>query len=239
MVITKEIEYRGDNKLFRGFCAYPDMGSHLSAILIAPAWAGRDKFACEKAVYLAKKGYLAFVIDVYGDAKVGQSKEENASLMNPLLEDKYALMTRLRSAYSTVSRMTRVDKNSIAAIGFCFGGRCVLDMARSNLELKSVISFHGLLDTHVEREDDINTKILVLHGYNDPMVPPEQVNKFHQEMDSRNADCQFHSFSQTYHAFSNPEANDPNFGTIYNDLSNKRSWKLAENFLRETLIGRL
>ena len=239
MVITKEIEYRGDGKLFKGFCAYPDNRSNLSAILIAPAWAGRDKFACEKAIYLAKKGYLAFAIDVYGDAKVGQSKEENASLMTPLLEDKYALMTRLRSAYSTVSRMARVDKTSMAAIGFCFGGRCVLDMARSNLDFKAAISFHGSLETHIEREDDINTKILVLHGYNDPMVTPEQVNKFHQEMDSRNADCQFHSFSQTYHSFSNPEANDPEFGTVYNALLNKRAWRLTESFLKETLIGRL
>lgn len=234
MIITKEIEYRGDGVLLKGFCAYPDRGSHLPAVLIAPTWAGRDKFACDKAIAMAKKGYLGFAIDLYGDAKVGSSKEENATLMNSLLEDKYALMTRLRTAYSVVKKIPRVDKSNISAIGFCFGGKCVLDMARSNMQLKAAISFHGLLDSTIIKEQNIDTKILVLHGYNDPMVPPEQVNRFQQEMDRRKADWQLHTFGNTYHAFTNPNANDPEFGTVFSATSNKRAWKLAEDFLRET-----
>lgn len=89
---------------------------------------------------MAKKGYLSFAIDIYGEGKVGSSKEENATLMNSLLEDKHALMTRLRSAYNIVRKMPRVDKSSISAIGFCFGGKCVLDMARSNFELKLLLA---------------------------------------------------------------------------------------------------
>lgn len=237
MIITKEIEYRGDGILLKGFCAYPDRGAHLPAVLIAPTWAGRDDFACDKAIAMARKGYLGFAIDIYGDAKVGKSKQENATLMNNLLAEKYALMTRLRTAYSTVKRMPKVDKSNIAAIGFCFGGKCVLDMARSNFELKAAISFHGLLESNIVKEQNIDTKILVLHGYNDPMVPPEQVNKFQQEMDKRKADWQLHSFGNTYHAFTNPNANDPEFGTIFNKLSNKRAWRLAEDFLREAFLS--
>ncbi|MED7819204.1 MULTISPECIES: dienelactone hydrolase family protein [unclassified Francisella] len=237
MIIAKEIEYRGDGVALRGFYAYPDKGSNLPAILIAPTWAGRDKFACDKAIALAKKGYLGFALDVYGDAKVGSSKEENATLMNTLLEDKYALMTRLRAAYSTVKKLPKVDKSNIAAMGFCFGGKCVLDMARSNVQLKAAISFHGLLDSTIAKEQNIDAKILVLHGYNDPMVTPDQVNRFQQEMTKRKADWQLHSFGNTYHAFTNPSANDIEFGTVFNATSNKRAWKLAEDFLREAFIS--
>lgn len=237
MIITKEIEYRGDGILMKGFCAYPDRGAHLPAVLIAPTWAGRDNFACDKAIAMAKKGYLGFAIDLYGDAKVGSSKEENAALMNSLLEEKHCLMTRLRTAYNVVKKMTRVDRSSIAAIGFCFGGRCVLDMARSNFELKSVISFHGLLDSNIVKEQNIDTKVLVLHGYNDPMVTPEQVNRFQQEMNKRKAEWELHTFGNTYHAFTNPNANDPEFGTVFNKTSNRRAWKFAEDFLRESFTG--
>lgn len=237
MVITQEIEYRSDGKLLKGFCAHPERGAHLPAIIIAPTWAGRDKFMCDKAIALAKKGYLAFAIDLYGDAKVGQSKDENAALMNGLLEDKFALMTRLRASFGVVAKMHRVDKSNIAAIGYCFGGRCVLDMARSNMELKAAISFHGLLKSSITKEQNIDTKILVLHGYNDPMVPPQQVNDFQQEMDTRKAEWQLHTFGNTYHAFTNPNANDPEFGTVYNKLSDYRSWKLALDFLRENFTS--
>ncbi len=237
MIITKEIEYRGDGVLLKGFCAYPDRGAHLPAVLVAPTWAGRDNFACEKAIAMAKKGYLGFAIDIYGEGKVGSSKEENANLMNSLLEDKHALMTRLRSAYNIVRKMPRVDKSRVSAIGFCFGGKCVLDMARSNFELKAAISFHGLLESNIIKEQKIDTKILVLHGYNDPMVPPEQVNRFQQEMNMRKADWQLHTFGNTYHAFTNPNANDFEFGTVFSKESNKRAWKLAEDFLRETFVS--
>lgn len=236
MIITKEIAYRGDGISLRGFCAYPEKRTNLPAVLIAPSWAGRDKFACEKAIYMAKKGYVGFALDFYGDAKVGASKEENMSLLNSLLTEKYALMTRLKTAYTTVSRMHMVDKSNIAAIGFCFGGRCVLDMARSNMLLRAVVSFHGKLESNICKTEDIDTKILVLHGYNDPMVTPEEINKFQEEMNRRNADWQFHSFGNTMHAFTNPEANDPEFGTVYNQLTNKRAWKLAEDFLKESFI---
>ena len=208
-------------------------GTHLPTVIIAPTWAGRDKFVCDKAIALARKGYLAFAIDLYGDAKVGLSKDENAALMNSLLEDKYALMTRLRATFGVVAKMHRVDKSNIAAIGFCFGGRCVLDMARSNMELKAVISFHGLLESNIAKEQDIDSRILVLHGYNDPMVSPEQVHIFQQEMETRKADWQLHTFGNTYHAFTNSKANDIEFGTVYNKLSDQRSWKLALDFLRE------
>jgi dienelactone hydrolase len=237
MVITQEIEYRSDGKRLKGFYAHPERGTHLPTIIIAPTWAGRDKFVCDKAIALAKKGYLAFAIDLYGDAKVGQSKDENAALMNSLLEDKYALMTRLRAAFSVVSKIHRVDKSNIAAIGFCFGGRCVLDMARSNMELKAVISFHGLLESNIVKEQNIDSKILVLHGCNDPMVSPERVNAFQQEMETRKADWQLHNFGNTFHAFTNPNANDRGFGTVYNKLSDQRSWKLALDFLRESFIN--
>ena len=100
-------------------------------------------------------------MDIYGEGKVGSSKSENAALMNNLLEDKHALMTRLRSAFNVVRKMPRVDKSSISAIGFCYGGRCVLDMARSNFELKVAVSSHGLLESNIVKEQNIDIKIFI------------------------------------------------------------------------------
>ena len=238
MVITQEIVYECEGVTLKGYCAAPAKKNHLPAILIAGSWAGRDEFLCTQADAIAREGYLAFAIDLYGDAKVGSSKEENMQLMTPLVADHQLLLKRLQAAYDVVSNMAQVDKSNIAALGFCFGGKCALDMARANMPIKCAISFHGALKSAITDSSDIVPKILTLHGYNDPMIPYQDVEDFQKEMDARNADWQFHSYSNTMHAFTNPEANDPDFGTVYNEKSNYRAWKLAYDFIRECFFGR-
>jgi len=233
---SKYLNYSVGAITFEAYCAYQPSRQKQPDVLVAPAWAGRGDFVCQKAKMLAKMGYVGIAIDVYGESKVGHSKEQNSAMMLPLLNDREILRDRLASAFAATCELPEVDVTRIAAMGYCFGGLCVLDMARHNFALKSVISFHGWLsDCHVSKPSAISSSILVLHGHEDPMVTPEDVIHFEKEMSRRQADWQMHIFGNTMHAFTNPKANDKDFGTVYHPISDNRSWKYAIDFLAETL----
>jgi dienelactone hydrolase len=124
----------------------------------------------------------------------------------------------------------------MGAIGFCFGGLCALDLARSGVDIRAVVSFHGLLGAPEGVEKGkIKAKVLAMHGYADPMVKSDQVAHFEQEMTKGNVDWQMHIFGNTMHAFTNPQANDPSFGLVYNEAAARRSWLAMENFFKEVL----
>ena len=124
----------------------------------------------------------------------------------------------------------------VAAMGFCFGGLCVLDLARSRSNIAGVVSLHGLLmPADNLPAPEISAKVLVLHGYDDPMVPPDQVVSFATEMTNAGCDWQLHAYGQTLHAFTNPEANDPDFGTVYSATASRRAYGALDDFLAEVL----
>jgi dienelactone hydrolase len=177
---------------------------------------------------------VGFALDMYGQKHCGQTNEEKSALIKPFMENRQFLAKRMNTAFETVSKLPYVDANNIAAIGFCFGGLCVLDLARSGTKLKGVVSFHGLLQApaHTTAEK-IHAKILAIHGYEDPMVTQEHVQQFQQEMTAKKADWQMHIYGQTMHAFTNPIANDVSFGTVYNETADHRSWVAMKNFLAE------
>lgn len=205
-------------------------------ILLCHAWRGRDDFICEKAVELTKWGYATFALDLYGKGVLGTSKEENSRLMEPFIKDRNFLISRLLSSLDCFKNQENVDANRIAAIGFCFGGLCALDLARSGSDLKACISVHGLLfPPESQRKEAIKAKVLALHGHDDPLVPKEQVIQFQDEMSQAKADWQVHIYGNTMHAFTHPEANDPAFGTVFNPIAAKRAWQSIQNFLGETL----
>ena len=140
----------------------------------------------------------------------------------------------MKAAFNALRLMPWVNDKQIAVIGFCFGGLCALDFARSGANLKGVVTFHGLLNPPSDSNPaSIVAKLLVLHGHDDPMVPVEQIVAFEQEMTKAAVDWQLHTFSQTQHAFTNPKANNPDFGTIYQENSDRRSWILMKNFFEE------
>ena len=150
------------------------------------------------------------------------------------MEDRQQLLQRISAAFNTVCNLEAVDKTKIAAMGFCFGGLCVLDLARAGTDISGVISVHGLLLAPTQvNSANLNAKILALHGHDDPMVPLEQVVAFESEMSEKNADWQLHAYGNTQHAFTNPKANDINLGTIYNEVANKRAFITIEWFLKE------
>ncbi|OIO10818.1 MAG: carboxymethylenebutenolidase [Elusimicrobia bacterium CG1_02_63_36] len=234
---TEDLLYTHDKTSCKGWVAYDDKkASRRPAVLVAHAWAGRDAFACAKAEALAKLGYVGFAIDMYGDARLGKDKDENAQLMTPFLTDRMMLKSRIQAAVDAIKKHPTVNADKIAAIGFCFGGLCVLDLARSGSAVKGVVSFHGLLGAPENLPNaDITARVLALHGYDDPMAPPEQLVAFAKEMTESKADWEVLAYGNTMHAFTNPEANDPGFGTVYREAADKRSWKAMKTFLGEVL----
>ena len=229
---TENINYSFDQQNYATFVAYPEKGN-APLILIAHAWGGRDDFVEEKAVRLAEEGFVAMAVDMYGDGKQGSTVEENQSLMTPLVEDRNKLKSIINSALEQGKNLNGVDATRVAAIGYCFGGMVVLDLARSGADIKGVVSFHGLLMDSDISEKGIKSKILVLHGERDPMVPSSMVNEFQNEMTEAGADWQLHSYGNAYHAFTNKEANDPVLGTQYHEEADKRSWQSMKSFFTE------
>lgn len=227
-------DYHDNDTLLKGFYAYDDKYKNTPIILIAHDWSGNNHFAQKKAQQLAQLGYLGFAIDMYGAGKIGTTKEEKTALITPLIQDRKKLQQRIFAALTAVKNLNKGDQNNIAAIGFCFGGLCVLDLARMGADIKGVVSFHGLLNPPAhEQNNPIKAHILVLHGFDDPMVRPEAVISFGKEMTDRKADWQMHLYGNTMHAFANPEANDPAFGTVYSSLADQRSWLAMKNFFEE------
>ena len=233
-IISNTVGYLDGDVLLEAFFAFDDsLTGRRPAVLINHTWAGRDDFVAEKAKKIAALGYVAFAVDMYGKGVLGTTAEENAKLMQPFIQDRQLLLKRMQAALYAVKLMPWVDDSKVAAIGFCFGGLCSLDLARAGFDLKGVVSFHGLLGAPDDNGHPIKAKILALHGHDDPMVPIEQVIAFEQEMTKAGADWQLHTFGNTQHAFTNPLANNPDFGTVYQPQADKRSWVLLENFLAE------
>lgn len=227
--------YKGNNTEFKGFLSF-DKSSNKKrpAVIVVHDWSGCNDFAKEKTKQLAELGYIGFAIDMYGEGKIGQTITEKQNLIEPLMKDRSLLRTRIVKAYESLLSLEYVDANNIAVIGFCFGGLCALDLARSGVNIKGTISFHGLLNKPDKLPSkDIKSKILALHGYDDPMVTPSQVNAFCQEMTEAKADWQVCMYGHTKHAFTNPQAHDEKLGTVYDSKAAHRSWQAMKDFLTE------
>ncbi|KTC97735.1 dienelactone hydrolase family protein [Legionella erythra] len=234
MIQCNEVNYQHGDTVCQGYLAYDDQASAIRpVVMIAPDWRGRGEAACEKARQLASMGYVGFAMDMYGEARVGLDNEQRRALMTPLVQNREHLAERLLAAYNTVCHLPQVDARRIAAIGYCFGGLCVLDLARTGVALRGVVSFHGLLSEPAGSHADIQAKVLVLHGYDDPLVPPEQVRQFADEMTRKQVDWQVHMYGLTAHSFSNPEAHEKETGLVYNAAADHRSWQTTALFLDE------
>ncbi|MCE0722387.1 MULTISPECIES: dienelactone hydrolase family protein [Legionella] len=235
---TSNCIYHDNEQELHGFVAYDNARTApRPAVLVVHDWSGRNEFACNKAKLLAEMGYVGFAVDLYGDGQLGSTIEEKQALMNPLISDQALLRRRIQAGYTAVCSMPEVDNKRVAIIGFCFGGLCALELARSGAELKGVVSFHGLLHKPGNlKSEPIKAKILALHGYDDPMVQPDKVHAFCKEMTEANVDWQMHMYGHVQHAFTNPLAYDTQLGTIYNAVAAQRSWEAMIVFLQEILI---
>ncbi|MCK9636716.1 dienelactone hydrolase family protein [Methylobacter sp. Wu8] len=234
-IISNTVTYLDGDVVLEAFFAFDDaLSGRRPAVLINHTWVGRDEFVAEKAKKLAALGYVGFAVDMYGKGVLGSGPEQNMKLMQPFMDDRAMLQQRMKAALAAVKLMPWVDDSKIASIGFCFGGLCSLDLARTGADIKGVVSFHGLLVPPGNTQGTaIKAKILALCGRDDPLVPAEQVLAFEQEMTEAGADWQLHAYGNTMHAFTNPLANDPAFGTVYQPDADRRSWTAMQNFLTE------
>lgn len=237
MYQSNYIYHHGDQELHGHLSYDTEQSGPRPAVLIVHDWSGRNDFACEKADMMAALGYVGFAVDMYGEARQGTTTEEKMALMQPVVSDRALLRDRMLAARDALIAMPEVDENRVAALGFCFGGLCVLDLARSGADIQGVVSFHGLLNApeHLEQQK-IKAKVLALHGYDDPMVPPELVKNFCDEMTACGADWQVHMYGNTKHAFSNPKAHDLELGTIYNPVAESRAIESMLDFLEELFV---
>ena len=234
-MIEKTIEYEHAGTILEAYMAYDGkIAQPLAAVLISHTWEGRSEFVCDKARVLAAEGFVGFALDLYGKGVLGDGPEANAALMQPFLDDREFLQARLQCALAALSSQKEVAHDKIAAVGYCFGGLCVLDLARVNAALTGVVSIHGLLGKPGNTDGNkIAPKVLVLHGHDDPMAPVADVIALENELSAAQADWQIHAYGNTMHAFTNPKANDPTFGTVYSDTADRRSWISLMNFLHE------
>ncbi len=231
-ISTRTFDYVIDGKTYEAFLAAPSVNP-APVVLVAHAWAGRSEFENDKAKALAALGYTGVAIDLFGKGVLGESKEECQALISPFVEDRSLLQKRLAANIGVIKDRPEADASKVGAIGFCFGGLCVLDIARMGADVAGVVSFHGLLGAPGNTVDAIKAKILALHGWEDPMAPPSDVIALGEELTKAKADWQLHGYGNTMHAFTNPKANDPDFGTVYNADADQRSWQAMKNFLAE------
>jgi dienelactone hydrolase len=232
---TRFIEYQHGDALLEGFLAWDDSSTApRPGVAISHAWGGRSGLEEDKAVKLAKLGYVGFALDMYGKGVSGSSPEENAVLMAPFLEDRQLLQDRIGTAIEVLRQQVEVNLTQVAAMGYCFGGQCVLDLARTGSDVAGVVSLHGMFGTPGNTAGNrIDAKVLCLHGYDDPMAQPADMLALATELSEAGADWQIHAYGKTVHAFTNPAANNPAMGTLYSADADRRSWAALVGFLEE------
>ncbi|MBI3129299.1 MAG: dienelactone hydrolase family protein [Candidatus Tectomicrobia bacterium] len=235
---TETIEYQEGGVAFEGHAAYDESSrSKRPCVLVSHAWAGLLGAEREAAGRLAGLGYLAFAVDLFGRGVRGNPAGDNSKLMQPLLEDRAMLRRRLLASLEAARKHPLADPGRVAAIGYCFGGLCVLDLARSGAPgVRGVASFHGLFHPpKLGPQPPIAAKVLLLHGWDDPLAPPEDVLMIARELTEARADWQLHAYGHALHAFTNPHANNPAGGVKYDAGADRRSWAAMEYFLKEAV----
>lgn len=234
---TEDYTYHDEDLTLRGLVAVDESvsGKRPGIVVFHEAW-GLGDHATERIKMLAHIGYVAVAADMYGDRRQATDMDTAMGLMGDLRGNPAKLRKRAKAAVDALRAHPNVDPNRVAAIGFCFGGTTVLEVARGGVDLKGVVSFHGGLETAAPAEPGaVKAKVLVCTGADDPMIPPDQVVAFQEEMRQAAADWQIVIYSGTVHGFTNPHAGKvvalP--GLAYNKLSDQRSWTAMRAFFDE------
>jgi dienelactone hydrolase len=239
MIKTQTITYSDENNTFEAFFAYNDeiIGKR-PVVLVTHTFWGQTEFEQDKAIELAKMGYLGFALDIYGKEKRNNSQEQSQALMAELNGNRKLLLERMLLALKTAKELELADTAKIGAIGFCFGGKCVLDLARSGEELKGVVSFHGIYDKpNLNHNQKIKSEILVLHGWNDPLSTEKATVELANELTSLGASWEINAYGHTGHSFTNPKAQFPERGMFFQPKANDRGWQRMSNFFKEIFGG--
>ena len=233
---TETVIYKQGETELEGYLAYDAaLKGKLPAVLIVHEWTGVGKYVQQRAEQIAKLGYVAFCVDIYGKGVRPKNTEEAGQQATIYRKDRALMRRRAIAGLEQVKKYPFVDPTRIAAMGYCFGGGVVLELARSGADVRGVASFHGNLDTpNPEDAKKMSAKVLVMHGADDPYVPQEQVSAFQAEMRNAKVDWQMISYGNAVHSFTNPDSgNDPSKGAAYNQSADRRSWEALVGFLKE------
>jgi dienelactone hydrolase len=237
-IVTRSVEYRAGDVVLEGLVSYDTAGpARKPGVLVIHDWMGVGPYVRRRAEQLAALGYLALAADIYGKGVRPASGKEAAEQAGRFKADRPLLRARAAAALAELRRQPGVLAGPVAAIGYCFGGTTVLELARSGADLAGVVSFHGGLDTPTPADARaIKAKVLVLHGADDPFVPPAQVQAFEEEMRAGGVDWQLVKYSRAVHAFTQAEAgHDRSRGAAYDAVADRRSWEAMKAFFAEVL----
>jgi dienelactone hydrolase len=240
-VSGRQVEYRGDNILMKGYLASNgQVRGKRPGVLVVHEWWGLNEYARKRANMLAELGYVALAVDMYGEGKQAEHPDDASKFSSELMKNFDGAKARFLAALNFLRSQPDVDPDQIAAIGYCFGGGVVLNMARQGVDLKAVASFHGSLAAVKPAEPgSVKAKLIVFHGADDTFVPAEQIEAFKKEMTSAGADFRFISYPGAIHSFTNPDADAYakkfNMKVGYNKEADRKSWDELRKFLGEAL----
>ena len=239
LIQVRDIDYRSDEANLRGYLAIDENAAGpRPGVLVFHEGLGLGEFAMERARRLAGLGYVALAADMFGDRRQASNLQEVATLVGGLRAEPDKLRARGRAALETLAVLPQVDAGRLAAIGFCFGGSVVLELARAGADLKAVVSFHGVLTTKLPAQPgQVKASVLVCTGVDDPLSPPEQVADFESEMRIGGVkDWQIIAYGNTLHGFTNPAADGSMMRTaLYHAQSDRRSWAAMKALFEEVL----
>ncbi len=238
-VKTQEVEYKQGQTVLQGFLAWDDaVTGKRPGVLIVHEWWGHNQHARNQALRLAKAGYVGFALDMYGKGKLALHPPDAQAFVAEATKDLATERARFQAALLQLQKAPQVDASKIAAIGYCFGGGVVLDMARLGEDLAAVATFHGALQSKVPTKKGIKPRILVMTGASDPMIDSKQVDAFRQEMTAAGARFEIISYPGAKHSFTNPEADKAGMpGVAYSALADKASFEALLKLLHEIFGG--
>jgi dienelactone hydrolase len=234
-IVTKTIEYQQGGTVLEGFLAYDDaISGKRPGVLVVHQWMGLTKYEKHRAEQLAQLGYVAFCADIYGKGIRPKNVNEAGAEATKYKTDRALLRARVNAGLAELEKNELVDPKRIAAIGYCFGGTTVIELALSGADIAGVVSFHGGLDAPNPADaKNIKCKVLALAGADDPFQNPNDLAAFENEMRDAKVDWQITFYGGAVHAFTQPDPGFVNAGAKYNEKADKRSWQAMKDFFAE------
>ena len=238
-LVEKEVEYTSNGTVMKGFLVYDgDFEGKRPGVLVVHEWWGNNQYSRKRARMLAELGYIALALDMYGNGKQVTHPNDAGKLASEISGNIQMAQARFMAAYNLLKEQPNTDPDKIAAIGYCFGGGVVLQMARLGTDLKAVASFHGMLQTSTPAEPGkVKAFVLVCNGADDPFISQENISAFETEMDSAGVSYEFKNYAGAVHAFTNPEADSSgkkfNLPLAYNEKADKESWEELKAVLKK------
>jgi dienelactone hydrolase len=236
---SEAVTYHDGSTALQGYLVYDDaVAGQRPGVLVAHEWWGLNDYPKHRADMLAQLGYIAFALDMYGNGYVATTQPDAQAKATELYANPALLRSRARAGLDVLRKHALCDPSRIAAIGYCFGGKVALELARDGAPLTGVVTFHGALKTASSDDaKNIKAKVLVCHGGDDPFVPATDVAAFEDEMRKGGVEWQVYVFGGAVHAFTNPASgNDPTKGIAYNAAADRRSWEAMKNFFAEIFV---